>query len=180
MGKLVGNRYASSLFEVGLELEKTDQFYKELESLKGILESEKDFVNVLEHPRIRGVEKKEIINNVFGKIYSKEVLNLLQIVVDKRRESDLFDIIEEYDSIYNNYNKKLSVTAVTTVPMNEVSMEKLTKVLEEKTGTKITLKNEIDKSILGGIMLKTKERVIDGTVLSELRNMEAAFKKASI
>lgn len=180
MAKLVGSRYASSLFEVGLELGKTEDFYGELGSINDIFGSEEKLFQIFIHPRISKDEKKSLVNEILKDKVSKEVFNFLYIIIDKRREKNLFEIIEEYKSIYDDYNGIIDIVAVTAVAMNEKAANKLQIVLEKKLSKKIRLRNELDNSIIGGVLLKMNNKVIDATLVSQLKSMEAIIKGISI
>ena len=93
MAELVGKRYASSLFEVGLELESIDKFKNQLEFIKETFLSEEKLLDILEHPRISKDEKRKLVVAIFDKNISQELLNLLFIIIDKRREKSIKNII---------------------------------------------------------------------------------------
>lgn len=180
MAKLIGNRYASSLFDAGLELNKIEDFHKELNLIKDIFDSEYKLFQIFTHPRISKTEKKSLIDKVFRDGVSKEVSNFLFIIIDKRRERNLFEIIEEYNAIFNEYKEIVNVVAITAVPMEEKSKDKLKIVLQNKLNKKIQLSNEVDKSIIGGVLLKMNERIIDSTLISQLKDMETVIKNVSL
>ncbi len=180
MAKLIGNRYATSLFEVGLELGKIEEFYKELENINNLFKSEDKLFEIFIHPRISKDEKKSLVNEVFANALSNEVFNFLYIIIDKRREKNLFDIVKEYKSIYDIHNGIIDVSAVTAVPMEENAVNKLQEVLENKLNKKVRLSNELDKSIIGGVLLKMNDKVIDNTLISQLKSMESLIKNISI
>ncbi|NLN14397.1 MAG: ATP synthase F1 subunit delta [Tissierellia bacterium] len=172
MAELVSKRYALSIFEAGLELEKLDIFNKELKYLDEVLKAEKDFFEILKNPRISKDEKKSLITEIFRGRLSQEVINFFYIIIDKRREKFIFDIIREYQSIYNEYNNILKVEAVTAIQMDEKAKEKLKLVLENKLGKKVDIINKVDKSILGGVLLKMEGKIIDSTIRSQLKKLE--------
>lgn len=180
MAKLIGSRYASSLFEAGLELDKIENFYEELNFINNIFNSEAKLFQIFTHPRISKDEKKSLIDEIFKGRISKEISNFLFIIIDKRREKNLFEIIEEYKIIYNEYKEIIDVVAVTAVPMEEKSKRKLEVVLQNKLNKKVQLSNEIDKSIIGGVLLKLGDKIIDSTLISQLKDMEAVIKNVSL
>ncbi|MEW8972572.1 MAG: F0F1 ATP synthase subunit delta [Tissierellaceae bacterium] len=180
MAKLVANRYASSLFEAGLELEKIEDFYGELESVGKVFHNENKLFQILTHPRVSKNEKKSLIETIFEKKISKEMINFLYIIIDKRRESYLFEIIQEYKAIFNEFKEIVDVVAITAVPMDEQAKNKLSIVLKNKLNKNIQLSNEVDKSIIGGVLLKMNDKVVDSTLTSQLKSMEAVLKSVSL
>lgn len=180
MAKLVGNRYAQSLFEAGLEVEKIEEFYRDLNELGKILTQEETLFELLQHPRISKREKKQVLSNIFKGKISQELLNFLYILVDKRREIFLFEIIEEFNKAYNKHNNIVNVEAVTAVSMDEKAIERLKSKLEEKLNKNIILVNTVDTSVIGGVLLKVDGRFVDTTLASQLEVMERSIKGVSL
>lgn len=168
MAELVSKRYALALFEAGLELDKIDAFKDELILLKNVFESEDRLLDILDHPRINKDEKKELVDNIWGEKVSKEMLNFLYILIDKRRESSILDIQEEYEELYNEEKNIVEVVAKTAVPMEESAKEKLKRVLGEKLGKTVELSNQVDESIMGGVLLQIEDKLIDGSLKGQL------------
>lgn len=180
MAELISIRYAESLFEAGLELDKIDSFRKELESVQDLLKKEVEIFEILKHPRITRKEKKSLIDEIFTGRLSQELINFFYVVIDRRREKYLHQIIEQFNQLYNQHMNIANVTAVTAIPMAEKPKERLASVLEERLGKKIVLSNEVDESIIGGVLLKIDNKFIDSTLASQLRVMETAIKGVSL
>ena len=171
MAELISNRYALALFEAGLDLEKTDEFNKELDFLKVIFEEEKKLLQILHHPKISRVEKRDLIDKLFKDRISQEMVNFLYILIDKRREGYILEIIDQYKELFNEHENIVKVVAITAVPMEEKSKNKLQTVLSNKLEKKIELTNEVDGTILGGVLLKLQNKLIDGTVKGQLESI---------
>ena len=178
MANLIGKRYAYALFEAGLELNKLERFKDDITNIANILMEEDNFKKILSHPKVSKGEKKELLNNVFKDLISVEVLNFLYILVDKRREKSILEINKEFIKLYNEHENIAEVTVVTSVTMNEKAKEKLTITLQKRLNKKIKLKNIVDKDIIGGVLLKIGNKVIDGTVKGQLQEIEKAIKGA--
>nr|WP_300006060.1 F0F1 ATP synthase subunit delta [Tissierella sp.] len=180
MAELVGKRYASSLFDVAVDLKKIDDFHSQLEFIKNIFNSESKLITILEHPRISRGEKKTLVEDIFKKNISQEILNFLFIIIDKRREDSLMDIIKEYNNFFKEYKGILDVEAVTAVPMEEEKQQRLKLVLKGKFHKEINLSNRVDPSIIGGVLLKLDEKLIDSTLKHELKEMESMINGISL
>ena len=134
MAELAAKRYATSLFEVGRELNKIDDFHSQLEFIGKVFNSEEKLLQILEHPRISKREKRTVVEELFKKDLADEVLNFLFIIIDKRREDSFMDMIKEYNILFKEYKGILDIEAVTAVPMKDSSVEKLKLVLKDKIG----------------------------------------------
>lgn len=172
MEKLVANRYSKALFEAGLELGKNDKFFEELNWIKEILAEETGLVDLLEHPRVSYEDKKTVIKNIFEARASKEVVNFLYIIIDKRRQGNIFGIIDAFNELYYRENDILDMTATTAVAMEEDRREKLISNLENKLGKKIKLTNLVDEKILGGVILEADNMRVDGSILGKMDAMK--------
>ncbi len=171
MAELVSRRYALALFEAGSELDKIDAFKDELTLLKNIFTSEERLLDILGHPRISKSEKKDLVDKILKGKVSQEVLNFIYILIDKRRESNILDIEEEYERLYNKHKNIVKVVAKTAVPMEDDAKMKLVNVLGEKLEKKIELTNLVDKSIMGGVLLKIEDKLIDGSLKGQLESI---------
>lgn len=180
MAKLVGNRYAVSLFQAGIELEKIEEFHKELNFMGDILNKESKLFQILKHPRINKVEKKEIIDKVFRKDISQEIKNFFYIIIDKRRENSILEIVDEFNIQYNEYKNIVNVEAITAVEMDDRAKENLIKNLQKKMNKTIILTNKVDKSIIGGVILKLNNQFMDNTLKTQLETMNAHIKGVSL
>lgn len=180
MAELVGKRYSASLFEVGIELDKMDTFHKEINFIKDIIEDNNRVLKILEHPEISKKEKRDVVEEIFGEMVSKEMLNFLFITIDKRRETNIINIVDEFNKLFKDYRGIVDIEAVTAVPMNEEASERLKTVLRDKLEKEINLSNRVDPSIIGGVMLNMDEKIIDSTLKTQLGEMESMFKEISL
>jgi F-type H+-transporting ATPase subunit delta len=179
MAELVSKRYALALFEAGNELDKIEAFKDELTLLKDVFIREDRLIDILGHPRINKSEKKDLISKIFEDKISKEMLNFLYILVDKRRESHLLDIENRYEELYNEHKNIVKVVAKTAIPMEDGAKIKLENVLSEKLHKEIELTNEVDPSIMGGVLLKIADKLIDGSLKGQLENIGKAIVGAA-
>lgn len=176
MAKLVANRYASALFEAGIDLENIKLFNDELVFLGKVFKEEEKLLKILGHPKIGKAEKREIMDNLFKGRLSEEMINFLYILIDKRREGYILEIIEEYRKMFNKHENIIKVVAITAVPMEERAKDKLSLVLKDKLKKTIELTNEIDSKLIGGVLLKVEDKLIDGSIKNQLESIGRAIK----
>jgi len=175
MAELVSKRYALALFEAGLDLNKLDEFYKDLQLLKSVFEEEKKLLNILHHPKITRGEKRKIIDAIFKDKVALEIVNFLYILIDKRREKYILGIIDHYKEEFYENKSIVKVVAITAIPMVEQSKSRLETVLANKLNKEIELTNEIDSTILGGVLLQVENKLMDGTIKGQLQAIGKAI-----
>lgn len=81
--------------------------------------------------------------------------------------------------MFNDHENIIKVVAVTAVPMEDKAKDKLSLVLKEKLKKTIELTNEIDKKLIGGVLLKVENKLIDGTVKGQLESIGRAIQGAT-
>ena len=179
MAKLVANRYASALFQAGMDLEKIKQFNEELDFIESVFSGEEKLLQILDHPKIRESEKRELIDSLFKERLSEEMINFLYILIDKRRQGYILEIVQEYRLLFNKHENIIKVVAITAVPMEDKAKDKLILVLKDKLKKTIELTNEIDKKLIGGVLLKVEDKLIDGTVKGQLESIGRVIQGAT-
>lgn len=172
MAELVSKTYSEALFEVALEEGMIDRFLDEINFVADSLKEFPEFQNIIKSPTINKNEKKNIISDVFKEKLSQEMLNFLKIIIDKSRGNSIEAIREDFKAKVNNHKGIVDAVAITAIPMSKEDSDKLINKLSGITGKTINLTNEIDKSIIGGVMVKIGDKVIDGTLKGKLDNIK--------
>lgn len=134
---------------------------EELNQIKELFQKETELVSILTNPGIKQKEKNELLDNIFKNNVSDEMVSLIK-------------------KIFVKYNNIVTVRAITAVPMEKHTQEKLKQMLVKKLDKDIIFENEIDKSIIGGVLLKVGDKVFDGTIRSELKSVEKQLKYVQI
>lgn len=177
MAKLVSKTYSEALFEVALEENKVDMFLDEMNFVNETFKMHPEFFELFKTPLVKGDEKKKIIEEVFGDKISSEMNNFLKIIIDKRRGHFIDQIKWEYEKAVNKHKGIVSATAITAVPLSDKDKTILQNKLSTITGKTVKLSNEIDKTVIGGILIKIGDKVIDGTIKSRLEEMKESLSQ---
>lgn len=170
MAKLVGKRYATALFQAVQESETTDAA-SVLQELKGIQQSMLEvpaFHQFFDSPVIGDGEKKQFLTDAFKGKISAEVYHFLLILVDKGREHYFNDIVHTFQQLTQALHNQVKAVAVTAVPMSDDAQQKLAASLSAMTGKEVTVENQVDQSLVGGVVVRMGDRVIDGSVRNRL------------
>ncbi len=177
MAKLVSRTYSEALFEVALEEGKMDLFLDELSFVTETFKVHPEFFELFKTPLVRVDEKKKVIEEVFSGRLSKELNNFLKIIIDKRRGSFIQQIKEEYESIVNKHKGIVKAVAITAVPLSDEEKTKLKDKLSTLTGKVVKLANKTDKDVIGGVLVKIGDKVIDGTIKGKLEEMTESLSQ---
>jgi F-type H+-transporting ATPase subunit delta len=165
-------RYAESVYEIAGRDKAYDQWRRELDLAAGVLE-DPAVAHGLNDPRVSSVIREAALESGLGKQVSKSVLNLLRLLIRRGRIEDLPRVASEFRRLDN---LRLGITparAVSAAPLQPAEVTALTARLEQMTGGRIELAQEVDPSLLGGLVVRVGDRLIDGSVrgrLERLRN----------
>lgn len=169
----VGRRYAEAIYEIGNSNDKIQEIHSILNTLMELYQNNEEFKTFITHPLVDLDEKKKVLGNIFKGV-DEVISNIIFYILDKKRINNIKNIVAEYLKIYYEKNGILDVEATFATAPSEIQKEKLIANLMKKTGKRVKLVVKIDKSILGGGIIKIGDTVIDGSIRKEL---EAIRKK---
>lgn len=162
----VGKLYAQALFELSTENNELDKVYNELNGYSDIFEQNPDLIKLLSAPTVSLDEKLEIVNKIFddcGNVYS-----FLCILIEKGRITKLLSVRNEFNKLYNEKNNIAEMTVTTSVALKAELREKLLLKLEAKSGKKVKLTEKVDKDIIGGIIVRYGNTIMDNSIKGKL------------
>ncbi len=168
----MNENYAKALFELAKEENISELIKNELEEIRDILYENPDIIRILDCPGIDVKARQNIITDCFS-VYHKYVLNLFYILTEKRSVHLFFSLVDAYKKASGTEH----ITAVTAVPMTEKEINKLEDVLQKKHKKKFRIKNEVDPSILGGIILKFPDYQTDASLKGQLEKAKYDLHK---
>lgn len=170
-------KYAQAIYELALEKEALDQVNQQLKGVEATLAENPDLAMLLFHPRVPAQAKKETVNAVFAEGVADFVRNFLLLLIDNRRESALPAIICEYKRLANEAQNIAEAEVVSALPLSAEQHQALAAKLSVVTKKNIVLKTRVDQRILGGVIVKIGDKLIDGSVARQLETMKAALLK---
>lgn len=129
---------------------------------------------VFTSPRVANEAKKNIVHNIFGKT-TKELLNLLYVLVDKNRESFVFNILNSIILFCSQLKGIQRVEVITAVQLSEEMYVKINDFYKIRNNAQIELIRKIDPSIIGGIIVKIGDKMIDFSLYSNLMEMKKSL-----
>lgn len=174
MNGIVEKNYSEALFSLVSE-ERRDslpEVNSELEQLDAVLKANPELVKLSTTPTVSREEKLDVIRAAFEGRVSTYVLNFLLLITENGRLPYFHGMYRHFRESYNEAFNLADITVVTTVPLSEETRSKITAKMEAVTGKKITLAEEIDKSIVGGIVVKYGNTSFDGSVKTKLEQLK--------
>ena len=153
------------------------------ESFAAVLAAVKDNQQLrvfMDSPQVRTEEKKELIRTVFGDAIEPVLLKFFMLLLDKNRIENTRDIGEVFAELVESDKGVQHATVVTAVPMPEDLAERLRASLAGYTGKTIILDHKVDPHVIGGVFVQLGDRVLDGTVRTNLDELAKDLGKARV
>lgn len=167
----IAQKYSLALFELAKSQNKLLDYKSELEVVLDVFKSYRDLRRFFYHPRVLPEDKKKVIMEVFSTEVSPHIGNFLKLLVDKRREFYLELIIKEFIKMVNDAEDILEVEVISAVALSDKLKNKLKSRLDKILDNKIIIDEKVDPSIIGGLVLKIGDRVIDGSIKHDLDSL---------
>lgn len=173
MAKLVEQTYGEALFQTAMEGNQVDAFLEEVDLIQTVLEQNPEWDRLMKHPKISKQEKVEIMKGAFAGRISREMTGFLELILTKERYGHLQDIFR-YFTLKVKEEKKIGTAYVTTpMELSEVRRADIqAKLLETTPYLTMEMHYDVDPSLIGGMVIRIKDRVVDSSIRTKLADMK--------
>ncbi|MEX1173007.1 MAG: F0F1 ATP synthase subunit delta [Chloroflexota bacterium] len=165
-------RYAEAAFEVGLRDGTVERWRTELEAAASVVGDERA-LRALANPSIPFDQRSVAVAALLKGIASDQAQNLVQLLLRRGRIEELPRVAAEFRRLDDRRQGITHATATSASELTPDEVRALTQRLEQSTGGRIALDVQVDPSLLGGLVVRVGDRLIDGSVrgrLERLRN----------
>jgi len=168
-------RYAKALFQHAIELGKLEETKKDIE-LVFKTSTEVPALNLyLLSPITKVSEKKLLAQNVFGSFVGKETLAFIDLMIKNRREAYITLSARNFLQLYKKHSGIKSVELITAQAISEEFKTAIIANVQASMNSKIDLTQKIDKSLLGGFILRVEDQQYDASVSNKLKQMKKSL-----
>ncbi len=180
MAELVSKLYSGALFDVALEADKLGEVAEELDAVWSIFEEHPDFLELYRTPRLSIDERKGILDELFAGKLSAYTLNFLKVLLDKRRASDFEMIRQAFIRRVDEHEGRVTAIVESTVALDDGQREKLIETLKGTLGKDVTLDNRVKPDLIGGLVIRVGDQVLDGSVKRKLSQIRESLAKTIV
>jgi F-type H+-transporting ATPase subunit delta len=174
----VSKRYAKALLSLGKEDGKYQQYGKELQEFSSFFQQNAEFAQAISNPVFDLEDRKKILNLIFEKSrYSDTVKNFLNLLLDKKRLAGIAGIYAFYENLMDEVANVARAEVITPRPLHEDARQRLEQVLEELTSRKVRMETREDNTLIGGIVVKIGDLVLDGSIKAQLKGLKESLKR---
>ncbi|PYG89530.1 F-type H+-transporting ATPase subunit delta [Ruminiclostridium sufflavum DSM 19573] len=167
---LVEKRYAQALME--LSQNSIESVREEFEGFVAVYDSDMEFRDFLANPTIKDDKKQTVIRNVFTDKLSKNMLNFILLLIDKKRINNISEIYQQLVRLINEKFNVLDIKIITAEPLTEQQLLSIKEKFRNKYDA-IAVKAEevIDASIIGGVKVIIGDKVYDGSIKGRIESL---------
>lgn len=170
---MISKTYGEALFDLCLETNTLESVEAEIKAVKEAFAENADLYKFLNHPKITKEEKVAFIEQILKGRASDQVTGFLVIIMEKGRYAEIDKIFDYFLAKVREY-RNIGVATVTSAVV--LSSEQKNKVEEKLLSTtkyvKFDINYEVDIDIIGGLVIRIGDRVVDSSIKTKLRNME--------
>ena len=169
--------YARSVFEVALEHDNLDTVREQLGQFADALDENRELSVFFFSPYFSTEEKKEGLHTTLEDA-DPAVVNFLELLAEKHRMPAIFRIRRELDRMWAEENKLLGVEITSAVELDDATVERISSEIGEQTGRKVQLTRTVDPDVLGGIVLRVGNSILDASIRNRLDQLRRQVAKA--
>jgi F-type H+-transporting ATPase subunit delta len=170
--------YAQALLDLAMEAKSADAVGQELRDLRQIVDTTPQFGQILADPAIGVEEREKLIRTVFSGKSSQLVLNFLLLLNVKGRLALLPAIAGAYDDLLDQQQGKVEVDVTVAVKLSDKQLETVRQRISTALKRDAIVHQYVDASIIGGLMLRVQDQLIDGSVRAQLNSIRRQLLSA--
>lgn len=172
--KTIARPYAKAVLEIAQEDQSFDKWYSFLE-FYSLASKDKRLRYVLSGV-LSSDQTMSILSELFQGYIDNKSHNLLKIMADNKNLLALSELYCVYDELFKNLSGKTDVFITSALPLNDNNKTKLLNALEKKLGKSVNIFFEVDNNIIGGLLVKYNDLVIDSSVKNKLFRMKQSLQ----
>jgi F-type H+-transporting ATPase subunit delta len=170
--------YSEALFSAAREQGKIDLIREQLGAFVEALEQHRELNTFFFSPSFSTREKQEAIGRVLVGA-DESFLNFLNLLIDNHRLPVIFRIRRQYESLWREENRLLPVEITSAVELDEQVARSIAERVEQQTGRRVELTQRVDESILGGLVVRVSNMILDASIRNQLERLRRQVARAT-
>ena len=170
--------YARSLFEVAQEQNKLDTIREQLGVFADALSDNRELQVFFFSPYFSTTEKEDGLDRAVSDA-DPILVNFLKLLIENHRTPVIFRVRRVVDELWQQENKLLPVTVTSATELDAGLVEEIGRRIQEQTGRQVDLSSNVDPDVLGGLMVRVGNMVLDATVRNRLEQLRKQVAKAA-
>ena len=165
--------YAKAGFEVAQAESKQAEWSDALQLIEAVV-SNSEFAAVLDSPSMGAAEKGDILNDICADKLSETQRNFVKALAENSRLVLLPEIVVLFEALRANAENKVEATATSAYPLSDAQVKSMTDALKKKLGCEVSLTTAVDATLIGGVIIRAGDLVIDGSTQAKIGSLTQA------
>src|SRR5277367_295070 len=170
--------YARSLFEVASEQAKLDLLREQLAQFADALDGRRELATFFFSPYFSTQEKHEALQRALTDA-DPTLVNFLGVLIDNHRMPVIFCIRREYDRLWEEEHRQLPVEVTSAIALDEQTLRHLSDQIGQRTGNEVKLTAHVDPEILGGLILRVGNSILDASIRNRLEQLRKQVARSA-
>jgi F-type H+-transporting ATPase subunit delta len=170
--------YADALFGVAKEKGKLDAIREQLGQFADVLSENRELQLFFFSPYFSSAEKEDGLKRAVSGA-DPELVNFLNLLLEKHRMPVLFRIRRQFESLWAKENRRLGVTVTSAVELDPEIAKRIGAEIEGQTGNTVELESRVDPDILGGLVVQVGNMVLDTSIKNRLEKLRKSVARAA-
>lgn len=179
-GTTIARSYADALFALGERHGQLEEFGSALDLVAATVEREPKLRLFLDTPKVEPVEKKRVLREALEGKVPPLVLNFFLVVLDKRRQRLIPEIATEYRALLDEHFGRINAEVTLAREPDEQLEREIAEELSERLGKTVVPRVRVEPGILGGIVVRYGDRVLDGSLRRRLVTLRRRLLDAKL
>jgi F-type H+-transporting ATPase subunit delta len=178
---VIAKRYAKALFNLAQEDGKVGQYGQELDDFVRLAGELPDLANAIQNPLYTEAARKSVFQSVADRIGLTPILrSFINLLIEKKRIQNVAEIAEYYHKLIDAHANIARAQIRAATHLEEGVIEEIAQTLGKMTGKKVVVEFQQDSSLIGGIVAKIGDLVLDGSVRRQLLNFKETMKRGAL
>jgi F-type H+-transporting ATPase subunit delta len=174
----IGEVYARALFQAAVEHDELDEIHEQLGIWADALGETKNLQTFFFSPRFSSAEKKDAIRKIIDG-GNEHFLNFLELLAERHRLPASFRIRRSFDELWREERRVLPVEVTSAVELDAGLVASIENRIKESTGRQIETTQKVDPNIIGGLVLRVGNKVLDASVSGRLARLRRQLARAA-
>jgi F-type H+-transporting ATPase subunit delta len=169
--------YARSLFDVAMEHDELDEIHEQLGEFADAVDQNRELQVFFFSPYFSSEEKKDGIDKIVDG-GNERFVNFLKLIAERHRMPAIFRMRRVFDGMWKEEHKLLEVRITSAIELDDDLIQTIGKRIEDQTGRQIDLDANVDPDLIGGLVLRVGNKVLDSSVRSRLERLRKEVARA--
>ena len=168
----VSRRYARALFSIGVDRGSFEQLGKELDAVAALWSGAPELRQALENPVFKAAEKRAVLQSLLPRVApTADVQRFVLLLLARRRLPAVSSIARAYGEMADEHTGRVRAQVTSAAPLGPAELERVRQSLARRTGKQVIVEAAVDPALLGGLVARVGDLVLDGSVRTQLQEL---------